>query len=72
MDIVINVDLEKFRWSLVGDGYIREEAAAMSEEELIRVLKQRIKTHIEVEFGKTLRLGLLDEYDEEDEDEWEN
>lgn len=65
MDIVINVDLEKFRYSLIGDGYLKEEVVEMSEDELIHILKERIDRHIEDEFGKSVRYGWLD--DEEDE-----
>lgn len=67
MDIVINVDLEKFRYSLIGDGYLKEEAINMSQADLIHILKERINSHIEVEFGKTVRYGLLDDEEEEDE-----
>ena len=63
--VVIDVDLEKFRWSLVGDGYLREEAASMSEEELVEVLKQRITDHINEEYDRGERLGLYDEEEDE-------
>ena len=66
MDITINVDLEKFRWSLVGDGYVREEAAAMSQDKLIEILKRRITTHIDVEYDRSFRYGLLFDYNEEE------
>ena len=69
MDVVINVDLEKFRWSLVGDGYLREEAVAMSEEELVKILKDRIKNHIDEEYDRGERIGLYEEYDEDEEED---
>lgn len=68
-DVLINVDLEKFRWSLVGDGYLREEAAEMAQEELINVFKERINAHINAEYDKSVRLGLLDDDNEDDDDE---
>lgn len=60
MDIVVNVDIEKFRYSLVGDGYLREEVEALSETELIEILKQRITDHINTEFNNGMRIGLYD------------
>ena len=61
MKVTIDVDLEKFRYSLVGDGYLLEEVKEMSDEELITVLTGRIERHIEVEYGKSRRYGFLDE-----------
>lgn len=63
MDIIVNVDLEKFRWSLVGDGYIREEVVYMPEDELIEILKKRITDYITAEYDKSLRYGLLSDYE---------
>ena len=60
MKVTIDVDLEKFKYSLVGDGYLLEEVKEMSDEELITVLTGRIQRHIEVEYGKSRRYGLLD------------
>lgn len=60
MKVTIDIDLEKFRYSLVGDGYLLEEVKEMSDEELITVLTGRIERHIEVEYGKSRRWGLLD------------
>lgn len=66
--IEIDVDLEKFRWSLVGDGYIRDEVVGMSDEILIHILKQRITNHIDSEYNKGKRLGLYDEFEEDGEE----
>lgn len=60
MNITLDIDLEKFRYSLVGDGYLLEEVKEMSDEELVTVLTGRIERHIEVEYGKSRRYGLLD------------
>ena len=60
MEVTIDIDLEKFRYSLVGDGYLLEEVKEMSYEELIKVLTERIKLHIEVEYEDAIRYGLLD------------
>lgn len=60
MNVTINVDLEKFRYSLVGDGYLLEEVKEMSNEKLITVLAGRIERHIEAEYRKSREYGLLD------------
>ena len=59
-EIKLEVDLEKFRYSLVGDGYLLEEAEAMSEDELVSILQARIHWHIERELRRSRELGLLD------------
>lgn len=60
MKVTIDIDLEKFKYSLVGDGYLLEEVKEMSDEELITELTDRIKRHIEAEYDKSKRFGLLD------------
>lgn len=59
-EIKLEVDLEKFRYSLVGDGYLLEEAEAMTEEKLVSILEDRIYWHIEEEYRGSKELGLLD------------
>ena len=58
--MIINVDinLEHFRYSLVGDGYTLKEAEALTNGELIRLFEGRIITNMETEYYKGLRLGL--------------
>lgn len=60
MKITLDIDLEKFRYSLVGDGYLKEEVVDMSREELIEVLTDRIHWKIESEYDESKRLGLID------------
>ena len=60
MEVTIDIDLEKFRYSLVGDGYILEEVKKMSEEKLVKILSDRIYWHIELEYDKGKRYGLYD------------
>ena len=60
MKVTIDIDLEKFRYSLVGDGYLLEEVKEMSDEKLVTILTGRIKRHIEMEYGRSRRYGLLD------------
>lgn len=59
-EIKLEVDLEKFRYSLVGDGYLLEEVEEMTEEKLISILEMRIYDHIEKEYQYGKELGLLD------------
>ena len=60
MKVTLDIDLEKFRYSLVGDGYLLEEVKEMTDIELVTVLTGRIERYIEVEYGKSRRYGLLD------------
>lgn len=59
MKVVLDIDLEKFRYSLVGDGYLLEEVKEMTDEELVTVLTGRVERHIEVEYERSRRYGLL-------------
>lgn len=56
----LDINLEKFRYSLVGDGYLLKEVKEMSNEELVTVLNGRIKRHIEYQYEKSKRYGLID------------
>lgn len=60
MKVTLDIDLEKFRYSLVGDGYLLKEVKEMSDEKLVTVLTRRVERHIEVEYGRSRRYGLLD------------
>lgn len=61
--MIINVDinLEHFRYSLVGDGYTLKEAEALTDGELIRLFEGRVINNMETEYYKGLRLGLYTE-----------
>ena len=61
MKITLDIDLEKFRGSLVGDGYILEEVKSMTNEELTDILTGRVERYIESGYAKSKRIGLLDE-----------
>ena len=54
-EIILYVDLEKLRYSLVGNGYLSEEVEAMSEKELVDVLDDRICMYIEKEYQTSKR-----------------
>ena len=58
-EIKLEVDLDRFRYSLVGDGYLLEEVEDMTEEKLISILEMRIYNHIEQEYQYGKELGLL-------------
>lgn len=64
MDIILNVDLEMFRFSLVGDGYLLDEVLEMSHERLIDILRNRINDHIAKEYYRGKRLGLFCDEDD--------
>lgn len=56
MEIKIDIDLEKFRYSLVGDGYLIDEVEKMSHGELINILKHQLEYRISSEYEKSMRL----------------
>ena len=59
MNVTLDVDLEKFRYSLVGDGYTLKNVLHMSNAKLIDILCDRVNDHIEAEYYRGKRLGLL-------------
>lgn len=61
MKVNVEINLEHFRYSLVGDGYILKEAEALTNEELIEIFNDRVIDHMEKEYYKGLRLGLYEE-----------
>ena len=60
MKIDLEIDLEKFRYSLIGDGYIKKEVMMFSEERLVGILKYRIDSYIQREYEHGKRIGLYD------------
>ena len=64
MNVTLDIDLEKFRYSLVGDGYTLKDVLHMSNTKLIDILRNRVNDHIEAEYYRGKRLGLF--YDEDD------
>ena len=61
MKINVEINLEHFRYSLVGDGYLLEEDEALTNEELIEIFQERIIGAMEKEYYKGIRLGLYEE-----------
>ena len=60
MKVTFDIDLEKFRYSLIGDGYLKEEVIAMSEEELLEILECRISNKINIEYYEGKKMKLFD------------
>ena len=50
MKLEMEVDIEKFRYGLVGNGYIYEEVIEFTEEELMEMLIDKINQKIKVEY----------------------
>ena len=65
MKVNVEINLEHFRYSLVGDGYILEEAEALTNEELIKIFQERVINSMEKEYYKGIRLGLYEEAKDE-------
>ena len=64
MKVTFDVDLEKFRYSLVGDGYTLKNVLPMSNTKLIDILQDRVNDHIETEYYRGKRLGLFCDEDD--------
>ena len=64
MKVTFDVDLEKFRYSLGGDGYTLKNVLAMSNAKLIDILCNRVNDHIEAEYYRGRRLGLFCDEDD--------
>lgn len=64
MKVTFDVDLEKFRYSLVGDGYTLKNVLHMSNTKLIDILCDRVNDHIETEYYRGKRLGLFCDEDD--------
>lgn len=56
MKIEFDIDIEKFRWSLVGDGYLYDEVKDMPTAKLISILQKRITDYINVESRKSANI----------------
>lgn len=50
MKLEMEIDIDKFRYGLVGDGYLYNEVANMSEEQLLTILKDRIRHRVQIEY----------------------
>jgi hypothetical protein len=61
MKVSVEINLEHFRYSLVGDGYILEEVEVLTDEELLEIFNARVINQMEKEYYKGIRLGLYEE-----------
>ena len=61
MKIEININIDRFRYSLVGDGYTLDEVESFSEERLKAILETRITQKILSEYFRGKRMGLFPE-----------
>ena len=61
MKVTIEINLEHFRYALVGDGYLLKEAKMLTDEELLKIFQERIINSMEKEYYKGIRLGLYEE-----------
>ena len=64
MNVTLDIDLEKFRYSVVGDGYTLKDVLHMSNAKLIDILHDRVNDHIESEYYRGKRLGLFCDEDD--------
>jgi hypothetical protein len=60
MKIELDIDIEQYRLSLVGDGYIYEEVKDLKEEQLIEILQNRLTHSIAKSAKQTLDWGLIE------------
>lgn len=60
MKIKLDIDIEQYRLSLVGDGYLYEEVKDLNEKELIEILQKRLTHSIAKSARQTLDWGLID------------
>ena len=60
MVVTLDVNIEKLRYALVGNGYILEEAERLTEGQLLSILRMRVERKIENEYLAGVRQGLYD------------
>ena len=60
MVVTLDVNMEKLRYALVGNGYILEEAERLTEGQLLSILRMGVERKIENEYLAGVRQGLYD------------
>ena len=60
MVVTLDVNMEKLRYALVGNGYTLEEAERLTEGQLLTILRMRVERKIENEYLAGVRQGLYD------------
>ena len=56
----INIDMKQARYALIGDGYTKEEALKLTNEQVSEIWCDRFKLQILDNFYKGIRIGLYD------------
>ena len=59
MKVTLDIDLEKFRGSLIGDGCCIEQVKSLTNEMLISTLNNRVENFINLGYTKAKRMGWL-------------
>lgn len=54
----LQIDIEKCRLALLGNGYVLDEVNEMSEEQIVRIWSDRFSRIIKESYDKCIRLGL--------------
>jgi hypothetical protein len=57
--LLINVDIEKARGALVGDGYLKEEVDKFTDERVKQIWSDRFKLEIITGYNQSKRMGLI-------------
>ena len=60
MEINIDININQARYALIGDGYIKEEALKLSDEQVSEIWCDRFKLQILDSFYKGAGIGLYD------------
>ena len=56
MKVEMDINIEKLRISLVGNGFLKKEVEKLSEDQLIEIFKTRVDSYIEKEYYKSLSI----------------
>ena len=56
----INIDKKQARFALIGDGYTKEEALKLNDEQVSKIWCNRFRRQITDGFYKGIRIGLYD------------
>ena len=56
----INIDRKQARFALIGDGYTKEEALKLTDDQVSEIWCDRFKFQIMDNFYKGIRIGLYD------------
>ncbi len=60
MVVTLDVNIEKLRYALVGNGYTLKEVERLTEGQLLSILRMRVERKIENEYLAGVRQGLYD------------